>query len=80
MKRSSSSLEWKPLKWWVISLFALGLAIWVSSMPALASPADQATLKMDDDFVISKSQTGQDAFAIGGDVTLFNCTAKLWNL
>lgn len=74
MKRSSSSLKWKPLKWWVISLFALGLAIWVSSsaLPALASPVDQATFKMGGDLVISKSQTRQDAFAIGGDVTLFN--------
>lgn len=69
---SSQPLRWKPLKWWLISLLALVLALWVSGgmLPATASPDDQAVFKIGGDLVITDSQTAQDAFAIGGDLTL----------
>lgn len=71
-RQSFQSLRWKPLKWWLISLIALVLALWVSGgmLPATASPDDQAVFKIGSDLVITDSQTVQDAFAIGGDLTL----------
>ncbi|NJM97390.1 MAG: hypothetical protein HC800_09645 [Phormidesmis sp. RL_2_1] len=66
------SWRWKPLKWGIISLLALAIALWFSSsaVPALASPDDQAVFKIGGDLIVSDSQTVQDAFAIGGDVII----------
>ncbi len=66
------SLKWKPLKWWLTSLLALAIAVWLgsSALPALASADDQALFKIGGDLVIPESKTVQDAFSIGGDVTL----------
>lgn len=71
-RQFSQPLRWKPLKWWLISILALMLALWVSGgvHPALASPDDQAIFKVGGNLIITESQTVQDAFAIGGDLTL----------
>ena len=81
MKEQFSPLfAWKPLKWWLISLLALVLALWVSgiSLPVRADPAisssnsptEQDVFKIGGDLIVSESQTVGDAFAIGGDVTV----------
>ena len=63
---------WKPLKWWIIGLFALLWTLWVSSsyLPAQAGPGYQDTFNIGGDLVVTESHTVMDAFAIGGDVTV----------
>lgn len=71
---------WKPLKWWIISLLALFLALLFSGVPfsdqaasaeEVNSPAtEQAVFKIGGDLVVTKAQTVDDAFTIGGDVTV----------
>lgn len=70
--QSLQVLRWKPLKWWLVSLLALAIALWVSgsTLPALASPSDQAIFKVGGDLTLTESQTAHDAFTIGGDLTL----------
>lgn len=70
--KSQLLFKWKPVKWWLVSLLALAIAVWLSSstLPVLASPETQAIFKIGDDLVIAESQTVQDAFVIEGDATL----------
>lgn len=71
-RKFSSLLKWKPLKWWLVSLLALVLALWLSGgmLPVIASQGDQAVFKIGGDLVIKESQTVQDTFTIGGDLRL----------
>lgn len=67
-----NSIKWKPLKWWLLAFIVLWFTIWLSSgyLPAQASPNDPAIFKVGGDLVVPESRTVQDAFTIGGDVTV----------
>ena len=69
-QQSSPALSWKPLKWCLMSLIALVLALWVSGgmLPAMASPDDQAVFKIGGDLLIPKRQIVQGASATGGNL------------
>ncbi len=65
-------MKWKILKWWLISLMAFFWALWASSsyLPVQASPASQDLFKIGGELVIAESQTVDNAFTIGGDLTI----------
>jgi len=67
-----SSTMWKPLKWLLIGLLALFMALWVGSgyRPVQADDAHQDIFKIGSDLVIAESQTVDNAFTIGGDLVL----------
>ncbi|MEM9447419.1 MAG: hypothetical protein AAGA75_02660 [Cyanobacteria bacterium P01_E01_bin.6] len=67
-----NSMKWKPLKWWLIALFALLWTIWLSGgyLPAQASPSEHDAFKIGGDLVVTDAQIVNDAFAIGGDLTV----------
>ncbi|MEM6352190.1 MAG: hypothetical protein AAF766_15640 [Cyanobacteria bacterium P01_D01_bin.14] len=69
-------ISWKPLRWWLVALVALVWALWANGrvLPAYAGPgmtdAGSSTFKIGGDLVVTGPDPIEEAFAIGGDLTV----------
>ncbi|MGB3615874.1 MAG: hypothetical protein WBA10_18915 [Elainellaceae cyanobacterium] len=66
------NITWKPLRWWIVALLALFLTFWASGgyAPVQADEMHQDTFKLGGDVIIAETQTVENAFTIGGDLTV----------